>query len=184
MLVAKRLRQSELGWFEACRLAGRETARQRALNLDSDIVRAIFAPGDNDVQIDVQERWWDGERLVDDRRPIKLQQKNWRLAGNAVTGARFDTVQPDDIVLMLFEQSAPAALWSLTWDVLSQVERATASVFEMARDVLGGHSSVCVPADVQASLLAAARRRLGECHRLAARSPDNPQDAHNAARRA
>lgn len=160
VLVAKRLRQSELGWFEACRLAGRETARQRALNLDSDIVRAIFAPGDNDVQIDVQERWWDGERLVDDRRPIKLQQKNWRLAGNAVTGARFDTVQPDDIVLMLFEQSAPAALWSLTWDVLSQVERATASVFEMARDVLGGHSSVCVPADVQASLLAAARRRL------------------------
>ena len=48
-LIVKRLRQSELGFFEACRRAGRETGRQRALNIDSDVVRDVFGEPSGDV---------------------------------------------------------------------------------------------------------------------------------------
>lgn len=159
-LVVKRVRQSELGWFEACRIAGRETGRQRALNLDADIVEAIFQPGETTTCIEVAERWWDGTRLVEGTRPVRLQQKNWRLAGAVVQGARFDSVRPDDIVVMHFERDADSAPWSLTWDVISQTATQTASVFEMARGCLGANSSVRVSADQRRSLLTAARRRL------------------------
>lgn len=160
VLVAKRIRQSELGWFEACRAAGRETGRQRALNLDSAIVETIFAPADDVEQIDVVEHWWNGTEHVEGTRPIKLQQKNWRLAGNAVKGARFERVHPDDIALLLFEQESRWSPWSLTWDVILQAESATASLFELARGALNANSAVCVPFDLQQRLVTAARRRL------------------------
>lgn len=159
-LVAKRLRQSELGWFEACRAAGRETGRQRALNIDADIVEALFAPGDAIEHIEFEERWWDGHRLVRGQRPLRLQQKNWRLAGSVVQGSRFDSAHPDDIVLLHFKRAGDTGLWSLTWDLLSQTDSHTASIFEMARVCLGSQSSVLVPEDERRKILASARRRL------------------------
>ncbi len=159
-LVIKWLRQSELGWFKACRDAGRETGRQRALNLDADIVEELFDPGDSIEQIDLRERWWNGYQLVEAVRPIKRQHKNWRLAGDAVGGVRFDVVRPDDIVLLHFEREREDDEWTLTWDVASQAEESTSQVFEMARMLLEGHSSLIVPEAPRARLLTIARRRL------------------------
>lgn len=160
VLVAKRIRQSELGWFEACRLAGRETGRQRALNLDSEIVHALFDPGEDVEQIDIQEHWWNGSEMVEGPRPIKLQQKNWRLAGNVVKGDRFDRVRPDDIVLMLFEREDCWSPWNLTWDVIHQADAVAAMLFEKVRTLLGDGSTVVIPADVHPGLLGSMRRRL------------------------
>ena len=159
-LVAKRLRQSELGWFEACRIAGRETGRQRALNLDAGIVEALFSPGDAVDCIEVDERWWDGHRVVEGVRPIRLQHKNWRLAGTVVKSERFVDAQPDDIVFLHFEQDGETDAWSLTWDLVSQSDSNTASIFEMVRECLGAQSAVLVPEGERRKLLSAARRRL------------------------
>lgn len=159
-LVAKRVRQSELGWFEACRRAGRETGRQRALNIDADIITKLFRPGPTIDLIEVGERWWNGERIVEGERPIRLQQKNWRLAGSVVEGERFEVVEPDDIVLLHFEREAGTGVWSLTWDLLSQNDSKTASIFQTASAALGEESCVLVPEDVRMRLLLAARRKL------------------------
>lgn len=158
--VVKWLRQSELGWFEACRIAGRETARQRALNLDAAVVQAIFAPDANTELIQIDERWWDGARRIEGTRPIRLQQKNWRLAGDAVKGQRFGGVQPDDIVLFDFEFVVSTKRWRLTWDVISATNALTASLFMMAREHLGSDSSAIVEAQAATLLRAVAGRRL------------------------
>jgi DNA repair protein RadD len=160
VMVVKRVRQSELGWFEACRIAGRETGRQRALNLDAEIVNELFAPSDDVELIEVDERWWNGSDFVEGRRPIRLQQKNWRLAGDAVRGDRFGDVHPDDLVFLHFELRERSKRWNLTWDVLSANDQRTASLYLMARDHLGGDSAVMVRDAACAQLLSAARRRL------------------------
>lgn len=159
-LILKRLRQSELGWFEACRAAGRETGRQRALNIDAHIVEALFSPGKAVDHIEFEEQWWDGQRLVRSTRPLRLQQKNWRLTGSVVQGARFDSAQPDDIFLLHFRCDGETGLWSLTWDLLSQSDSVTAAIFEMARGCLGAESAMLAPEADRHRILASARRRL------------------------
>ncbi len=119
----------------------------------------IFAPG-ADEHIDLDEQWWDGEKLVQGRRPLRLQQKNWRLAGTAVRGARFERVRPDDIVLLWFRRQSATRPWTVTWDVLSQRDAQTASVFAMAREHLGAGSAALLDDKARELLLGACRRRL------------------------
>lgn len=159
-LVALRLRKSELGWFESCPIGRRETGGHRTLILDADIVGALFGPAEDVETIDVNERWWDGERLVETIRPVCRQQTGWRLAGPVVAGARFETVRPDDIILLHFEQDAASPAWELTWDLISQKDTTTASIFEMVRSCIGALHAVLVPEDERRKLLRSARRRL------------------------
>lgn len=158
-LILKRLRQSELGFFEACRRAGRETGRQRALNIDSDVVREVFGEPSSDV-IEVTSVWHNGQQRVEDHRPIRLQQKNWRLAGVVVEGERFSSVRPDDIVLLDVEQDGESTRSMVTWDVVSQSNESTWSLFELASRALGPASSVVATDAERDSLLRVAQRRL------------------------
>lgn len=158
-LILKRLRQSELGFFEACRLAGRETGRQRALNIDADVVEQVFGVPTSNL-IEVTTRWFDGVRIVEDARPIRLQQKNWRLGGAVVEGERFSAVNPDDIVMLHVHERATEAPPVVTWDVVSQAAEETWSLFEVARRALGAASSVVVAKDEQAQLMRIVERRL------------------------
>lgn len=159
-LVVKRLRQSELGWFEACRQAGRETGRQRALNIDADVVAELFAPAAGVDHIDIDEQWWDGQRIVRGTRPLRLQHKNWRIAGAVVPGQRFETAQPEDIFLLHFVRAATGTRWSLTWELLSQCNSTSASIFEMARECLNASSCALASEEYRPRIVAAARRRL------------------------
>jgi DNA (cytosine-5)-methyltransferase 1 len=159
-LIVKRLRQSELGFFEACRRAGRETAKQRALNMDTDVLRAVFGPLE-DVGVQVRTRWHDGQRMVDDLRPLKLQKKNWRLGGTMVPGQRFGSAKPDDIVLLDVRREADHPHpWLVTWDIVSQNDRETWSLFEMARRQLREESAVLVTPPIRETILGVATRRL------------------------
>ncbi len=160
ILVAKRIREPELKWFEAYHLAQGESGRVGALNLDTDIVRELFSPGEDVKEIELHEHWWNGSEMVEGLRPIRLQQKYWRLAGKVVQGDRFDRVRPEDIVLMLFERKSRRATWNLTWDLIHRIDAATAMLFEKVRTLLGNASAVIVPPDVHPSLLGSMRRRL------------------------
>lgn len=116
VIVLKPLRQSELGWFAACRDAGRETSRQRGLNLDASFVHRILRPETSSV-IELQTRWHDGTTICQDSRTIRLQRKNWRLTGPKIVGERFASIQPGDPLLLLFESRSDGG-WQLTWDVV------------------------------------------------------------------
>lgn len=161
-LIVKRLRQSELGWFRAVRDQKRETGKQRALNIDTAVLVEVFGGLPEDT-LPLVTRYFDGERLVEDQRPLRHQHKNWRLTGDAVRGRHFEDVRPDDIVLLLVEpleatNGAPA--WRVTWDHVSQRARTTASLFEMCGRQLRGESSVLVQGPAGEHILRIARRRL------------------------
>lgn len=158
-LILKRLRQSELGFFEACRRLGRETGRQRALNLDTEVLNAVFNSPTVDL-LEVKARWHDGARLVEETRPLRLQHKNWRLAGSMVEGERFAQVRPDDIVLLDVVEGQHPSPWTVTWDVASQTSFETWSLFEMARRHIADHSCVFLEGEDRDSLLRVAQRRL------------------------
>lgn len=162
MLILKRLRQSELGWFRAVREQNRETGRQRGLNIDASVLAQIFGQLPEDA-LPLCTRYFDGERIVEDLRPLRHQQKNWRLTGDAVKGRHFETVRPDDIVLLLVqprEATTGEPAWLVIWDIVSQSDGLTASLFEMCRRQLGGASSVLVEHSRTEHILRIARRRL------------------------
>ena len=137
LIVLKPLRQSELGLFDACRLAGRETGRQRGLNIDGHLVQQVLRPGEA-TAIDVWSHWHDGVHPHEDQRTIRRQQKNWRLTGVKVEGGRFATVEPGDPVIMLFEQEGDG--WHLTWDVV-QKGLHNAGIRHFCEQLLDGQSS-------------------------------------------
>lgn len=163
ILILKRLRQSELGWFDICRRQGRETGRQRGLNLDADILDSVFSPGNQEV-LYVQARWFNGEAIVGDRRPIRLQQKNWRLTGEAIKGDHFEYVKADDIVFLWYQPHPPGSeaetVGILTWEVLSQNNRMTLSLYRRCSAILDGESARLVDESELPPLLRLARRRL------------------------
>lgn len=161
-LLLKRLRQSELGWFKICRTLKRETGRQRGLNLDTRILEQVFGELPEDP-IPLKTRYFNGDLMVEDQRPLRHQQKNWRLTGEAVEGDRFATVAPDDIVLLLIEPvPAPPEQpqHRVTWDVISQKDRQTWSLFELGRRLLGAESVVRAGEEDAARILQIAGRRL------------------------
>jgi DNA repair protein RadD len=158
-LVAKRIRPSELGCFEAGTVIGPETS-QHTLELDRDIVEKVFAPDDNLVQIDLEERCWRDSHFTVSQRPMKRQQNEWRIAIPTVKGERLGRIRSDDIILMLFERKDRGAPWHLTWEVIHQADAATSVLFEMVRAALRDQSAVVVPADQHPRLLGSMRRRL------------------------
>ena len=156
-VVVKWLKQSELGWFEACREQGRETGRQRALNIDVEVLREIFPDAKDLIELSIRNRSTDSTTT----RPLRLQHKNWRLAGPVVGGDRYASVQANDIVLLVFDSGdASGPPTNLTWAVLSQNDARTSSLFNMARRRLVEDSCAIVPDDERDMMLRIARRRL------------------------
>ena len=114
-VILKRLRKSEFGWFQECRDQGREVSRVRGLNMDAEIVRRVFRPG-RVAGFEVVTKWHDGFRLHEDRRPILLQAKNWRLTGTAVPGRRFGQCEDGDIIVMAVTRDDTIPV--VTWDIV------------------------------------------------------------------
>lgn len=161
-LLLKRLRQTDLGWFKSVRDQKRETGKQRGLNIDVSVLVKVFGQLPEDA-LPLVTRYFNGEGMIEDRRPLRHQQKNWRLTGDAVRGRHFDDVQPDDIVLLLVEPRETAAgepAWLATWDHVSQRARTTASLYELCGRSLRGRSSVLVEDATAEHILRIARRRL------------------------
>lgn len=162
-LVLKRLQPAELGWFEVCREAGREAIPQRGLHLEADFVREVLRPSDAG-EVPVACHWSDGERAVDDVRPVVRDDRVWRLAGDTVTGDRFKDAEAGDILVMEFRTADvatdPQPLAELTWDILPRTDRRLHGLIEMASRALGGERFAVVEEPTAEYLVRVARRRL------------------------
>lgn len=99
ILVVRSLRESDLGLFAAHRAA--ETSRQRAINLNSDIIQELLSDDvveAGQVTLPVIIRF--GEDEFEDDRLIKRTQKNWRLGGNKIENKGFADLDADDFLLL------------------------------------------------------------------------------------
>jgi hypothetical protein len=139
--VLRELRSSELGWFAAVRRQGREKGKQRGINFNSVVMGALFPEGVPSESIPVKaRRQSDGEVT---QRHLRLQQKNWRLVGDQVDGARLESVKEGDYFWALVTIT-PGASVEMSWDVAcrsevpgvhSALQRLSASVLPQGMDV-------------------------------------------------
>lgn len=115
--VLRELRSSELGWFSAVRRAGREKGRQRGINFNSSVMGVLFPDGLEGEEFEViARRHSDGQVS---RRPLRLQQKNWRLVGDQVDGSGLEDVDEGDYfwAVVTLDDGHDT---ELTWDVVTQ----------------------------------------------------------------
>ena len=99
-LIIRRLRNSELGWFAEFRRQGRETAKQRGINFDAEVVERVFpsASSEKDIQLSLSFRGDNG--IKTELHPLKRQHKNWRLVGTKIEDEIFGSVDPEDLFLL------------------------------------------------------------------------------------
>ncbi|RKI35980.1 histidine kinase [Corallococcus sp. AB004] len=119
-IVLRILRASELGWFASVRRQGREQARQRGLNFNSEVMEAVFPPQllERD-SIEVLSHQYQGGGL--DERPIRKQQKNWRLVGDCVDGPGLENVSEGDFFWARFS-SGPTGRYEMLWGVVTKTD--------------------------------------------------------------
>ena len=170
-MVLKPLKQSELGWFDAPRREGRETSRQRALNLDAHLIRGIMKPAERTTAIEVLARWHDSKTAFQDIRTIRKQTKNWRLTGPRILGSRYERVAEGDPILLLFEHEDGG--WRLTWDVAIDLPELR-QVRERCLSILDGQSSRLLAASELGPLLKLAAEALPSFVPAEAMSPTTP----------
>lgn len=120
-LILRKLTGSELGWFAAPRKQGKAKGRQRGINFNSsDMLQMFptFVPHKKQIPI-LSRRQLDGQTQ---RRRILLQEKNWRLVGDMVSGEGLDSVEEGDFFWgELFPTGKPPFL--LVWDVVTRKEQ-------------------------------------------------------------
>jgi hypothetical protein len=115
VVVVRRLRASDLGWFEAARRAGRVAGRQRAINFNADIIERILTAAQIEsgaVSIACRRATVSGQV---ERRPLEKNEKNWRLMGPMVRDKDLEGVDEDDLMVMMI---LPGQFPELTWDVV------------------------------------------------------------------
>lgn len=120
-LLLRTLTGSELGWFAEPRKQGRAKGHQRGINFNSLDMERIFPASILDQkQIPIlSRRQLDGQTQ---RRRILLQEKNWRLVGDMVSGEGLDAVEEGDFFWAeLFPAGKPPCL--LVWDVVTKKQQ-------------------------------------------------------------
>jgi hypothetical protein len=116
-IILRRLTGSELGWFAEARAKGKAKGRQRGINFNAAEMSQIFPleilqRGNIPV---VSRRLSDGQ---EQKRPIRLQEKNWRLVGDKVSGRGLGVLAEGDFFWaeIVVGYTPP---FNLTWDVIS-----------------------------------------------------------------
>lgn len=115
--VLRSLTGSELGWFAEPRAIGKAKGRQRGINFNATEMSRIFPPevlqlGDIPV---VSRRFSDGQ---EQKRRIRLQEKNWRLVGDKVSGKGLEVLAEGDFFWAEIE-AGHGLPFSLIWDVVT-----------------------------------------------------------------
>jgi hypothetical protein len=114
--LVRHLTGSDLGWFAAARDLGRARGNQRGINLNAELMKALFP-----------ESWLETGALrvratrastgAGDWRSIRRQEKNWRLVGPKVEGAGLEALDEGDFFWAWIE---PVAEPEITWDILAK----------------------------------------------------------------
>ena len=123
--VVRRLVVSNLSWFlESRNTVGESAGRERAVTINKAIFYQWFPElsetEQREKKVDVSCRYYPavGNRLseniiVEPARPIRLQGggKNWRLAGDAISGEFYGTIRSGDLMLMVFDKDTKTLSW-------------------------------------------------------------------------
>jgi hypothetical protein len=108
-VILRVLRHNELGMFHSYRRLGKEGAKQRAINFDSEVVDRVFpAASDRDaIPLEMRYRTDDGVGIRLHR--LKRQEKNWRLEGNCPRDHYYDFVDPGCLFAMVVDSGSRPA---------------------------------------------------------------------------
>lgn len=99
ILIIRSLRESDLGLFAEHR--AHETSRQRALNINSDIISELLSSDAIRAgELSVRVRMTFGDISFEDVRPIKKTGKNWRLGGHKIVGKAFAELDAADFMIL------------------------------------------------------------------------------------
>jgi len=117
-LILRKLTGSELGWFAEPRRTGKARGRQRGINFNSLEMERIFPLASlqkGDIRV-VSTRLSDGQTQS---RRIRLQEKNWRLVGDKVSGNGLELLEEGDFFWAEIETTKAVAC-RLRWDVVTR----------------------------------------------------------------
>jgi len=115
--VLRELRSSELGWFAAVRREGRERGRQRGINFNARVLGVLFPEGIDGEEFEVVARRHSDGQVS--RRPLRRQQKNWRLVGDQVDGHGLEGVDEGDYFWAVVTLD-DGQQTGMTWDVITR----------------------------------------------------------------
>ncbi|HYG58545.1 MAG TPA: N-6 DNA methylase, partial [Symbiobacteriaceae bacterium] len=124
-LAIRRMTVATISWF----LEGRRvpafkdnaSTRERAVTINAPIMYHWFgeeARTKAKRKFDVRCRYLDGsgpelshEIILEAKRPILFQSKNWRLSGDAIPGQFYGTLREGDLLLMSFHRETQTLSW-------------------------------------------------------------------------
>lgn len=102
-VILRLLRHNELGMFHGYRRLGKERAKQRAINFDSEVVDRVFPAAADTDRIDLSLRYQTDQGPSRKGQSLKRQHKNWRLEGNCPEDHCYDFVEPGCLFAMVVD---------------------------------------------------------------------------------
>ncbi len=125
-VILRVLRHNELGMFHSYRRQGKEGAKQRAINFDSEVVDRVFpSAADHDtVSLELRYRTDSGVGLKVQK--LKRQEKNWRLEGNCPRDYCYDFVDPGCLFAMVIDSGSRPAHGA--WAVYAEDDPVTVAI--------------------------------------------------------
>lgn len=129
-VILRLLRHNELGMFYSYRRLGKERAKQRAINFDSDVVDRVFPAAADIDEIALLLRYQTDDGVREKPQRLKRQQKNWRLEGNCPEDYCYDFVEPGCLFAMVVDTGVRPARGS--WGVYPKHDPAAIAIMAHA----------------------------------------------------
>ena len=102
-VILRVLKHNELGMFHSYRRLGKEGARQRAINFDSDVVDRVFPSASDSDVVSLDLRYRTDSGVGRKSHGLKRQEKNWRLEGNCPRDRCYDFIDPGCLFAMVVD---------------------------------------------------------------------------------
>jgi hypothetical protein len=158
-LAVKRLRQSDLSFFEPIYRRPSNASKQKALNLNRSILVGQLYPDleerGHEKALPIRLHIWgpDAAGELTLSRSIIKEQKNWRLNGELVRepeDGRFSSLEPDDVAVIRFDGVGMPETATLV--IVSAAAPADASIHPALRELAGDSMSAVSPEDLLAAI--------------------------------
>jgi hypothetical protein len=125
-VILRFLRHNELGVFHSYRRLGKERAKQRAINFDSDVVDRVFPAAVDTDEIELLLCYETDDGVGQKAQRLKRQHKNWRLEGNCPEDYCYDFVEPGCLFAMVVDAGVRPAHGA--WAVYPEDDPVTAEI--------------------------------------------------------
>lgn len=108
-VILRTLRHNELGMFHSYRRQGKEGAKQRAINFESEVVDRVFPSASDKDVVALEMRYRTDNGVGRKLQRLKRQEKNWRLEGNCPRDHCYDFVDPGCLFAMVVDSGSRPA---------------------------------------------------------------------------